>query len=342
MRLRRPSLDDRPQVYRWMTSPGVVEQMLGPPTFPDQAVPTYEDFCEDWLAHYWTWETPERGRGFLVIEEDERVGFLAHNDVVRLDDGRRATELDTWLRGPDVIGRGLGPRAIDRLCLLLVRDLAVDVAFLQQSARNPRGIAAYEKARFRRVALDATAAAAHYHTQPDYADSVFLARDLARTTPAFAIGMVVGPGRNRFRPLLRLADDSDEAISGYLNTGTLYVLRLDDQPIGVALLGEQDRDAEVLSIAIDEDHQGEGWGTRLLRHLIEEARAAGRPRLRLATAAADTATLRLYQRLGFRLSSVERDYFVPSRGYPTGLVADGIRVRDRVWLDLDLTSAPAR
>ncbi len=173
-----------------MTSPGVVEQMMGPPTFPDQAVPTYEDFCEDWLAHYWTWETPERGRGFLVVEEDERVGFLAHNDVVRLDDGRRATELDTWLRGPDVIGRGLGPRAIDRLCLLLVRDLAVDVAFLQPSARNPRGIAAYEKARSRRVALDTTAAAAHYHTQPDYADSVFLARDLALTTPAFAIGMV--------------------------------------------------------------------------------------------------------------------------------------------------------
>ncbi len=325
-----------------MTAPGVVEQMMGPPTFPDQAVPTYEEFCEDWLAHYWTWETPERGRGFLVVEEDERVGFLAHNDVVRLDDGRRATELDTWLRGPDIIGRGLGPRAIDRLCLLLVRDLAVDVAFLQPSARNPRSIAAYEKAGFRRVGLDATAAAARYRTQPDYADSVFLARDLARTTPATAIDRSVGTDRDRFRPLLRLADDSDEAISEYLNTGALYVLRLDDQPIGVALLGERDGDAEVLSIAIDEDHQGEGWGTRLLRHLIEEARSAGRARLRLATAAADTATLRLYQRIGFRLSSVERDYFVPARGYPTRLAADGIRVRDRVWLDLDLASAPAR
>ena len=62
--------------------------------------------------------------------------------------------------------------------------------------------------------------------------------------------------------------------------------RLDDQPIGVALLGEQDRDAEVLSIAIDEDHQGEGWGTRLLRHLIEEARAAGRVWLDLDLASA--------------------------------------------------------
>jgi hypothetical protein len=54
----------------------------------------------------------------------------------------------------------------------------------------------------------------------------------------------------------------------------------------------------------------------------------------LATAAADTGVLRFYQRLGFRLLRIERDAFTPAAGYPTELLVDGIRLRDRAWLDV--------
>ena len=54
----------------------------------------------------------------------------------------------------------------------------------------------------------------------------------------------------------------------------------------------------------------------------------------LATAAADTGVLRFYQRLGFRLMRIERDAFTPAAGYPTELLVDGIRLRDRAWLDV--------
>ena len=43
-----------------------------------------------------------------------------------------------------------------------------------------------------------------------------------------------------------------------------------------------------------------------------------------------------YQRLGFRMRSVERDAFTPANGYPPGLEVGGIELRDRVWLDLRL------
>ena len=64
----------------------------------------------------------------------------------------------------------------------------------------------------------------------------------------------------------------------------------------------------------------------------------GRSRLLVATAAADIGNLRFYQRVGFRMRSVERDAFTPATGYEDGLEIDGIRLRDRVWLDLPLAT----
>jgi hypothetical protein len=62
----------------------------------------------------------------------------------------------------------------------------------------------------------------------------------------------------------------------------------------------------------------------------------------VATAAADTGNLRFYQRLGFRMRSVERDAFTPAAGYPPGLCVDGIELRDRVWLDQPVGSGVRR
>ena len=56
----------------------------------------------------------------------------------------------------------------------------------------------------------------------------------------------------------------------------------------------------------------------------------------VATATADSGNLRFYQRLGFRMVCVERDAFGPATGYPMPIDIDGIALRDRVWLDVDL------
>jgi hypothetical protein len=58
--------------------------------------------------------------------------------------------------------------------------------------------------------------------------------------------------------------------------------------------------------------------------------------LLVATAAAETGNLRFYQRLGFRLLRIQRDAYTPADGYPDRLTIDGIPVRDRVWLNLEL------
>lgn len=90
---------------------------------------------------------------------------------------------------------------------------------------------------------------------------------------------------------------------------------------------------EVKNMAVAADARGRGIGRLLMTAAADLARAEGIELLRVATAAADAGNLRFYQRLGFRMRSVERDAFTEATGYPPGIEVDGIPLRDRVWLD---------
>jgi hypothetical protein len=41
------------------------------------------------------------------------------------------------------------------------------------------------------------------------------------------------------------------------------------------------------------------------------------------------------------MRAIERDAFTAETGYPAGLRSDGIPVRDRVWLDMELACPPS-
>jgi hypothetical protein len=56
----------------------------------------------------------------------------------------------------------------------------------------------------------------------------------------------------------------------------------------------------------------------------------------VATAAADVDNLRFYQHSGFRMRSIERDAFTAATGCVGETSVDGLELRDRVWLDLNL------
>jgi RimJ/RimL family protein N-acetyltransferase len=175
--LVRPTLDDRRAAFDWMTAPGILESMMGPPLFPEVAVPDFEGFCQEWEPHLWTHEDPRLGRLFLIAIDGVPNGAIAHNDVIVTAAGDVATELDMWLGSAEFRGRGLGPVAIDRLCAMLPA-LGVELVFLQPSARNTSSIRAYEKAGFQPVPMAPEQAASSFRTCCDYADSVFMVRRL--------------------------------------------------------------------------------------------------------------------------------------------------------------------
>ena len=118
----------------------------------------------------------------------------------------------------------------------------------------------------------------------------------------------------------------------------MLVARVDGQVAGHLLLVDTavEGEAELKSMAVRTELQGGGIGAVL----IQAARAllidAGVRVLRVATAAASAGNLRFYQRRGFRMRAVERDAFTADTGYPPGIVVEGIPLRDRVWLDMEL------
>lgn len=147
-----------------------------------------------------------------------------------------------------------------------------------------------------------------------------------------------GETRDVYLPLFRLADDSPTEIGRYYQTGTLFGLvpATEQTPIGHALVtkgGARDV-AELKNVAIAEHRQGQGLGRYLLTGVLERLAATGYARVIVGTSNASLDNLAFYQKLGFRIWRIERDYFSAARGYGPGCIEDGIPVIDMVWLDL--------
>ena len=139
-------------------------------------------------------------------------------------------------------------------------------------------------------------------------------------------------------PLFTLADDSAAQIAAYISRGEVLVARDAELVIGHLQIVETG-DAgvfELKSMAVTEQRQREGIGARLVEAALTHCRAHNGRRLIVSTAAADTGNLRFYQRRGFRMSRIVRDVFTPSNGYVEDAVIDGIKLRDQVFLDLNL------
>jgi N-acetylglutamate synthase-like GNAT family acetyltransferase len=138
--------------------------------------------------------------------------------------------------------------------------------------------------------------------------------------------------------LLALADDSQASVASYKSAGDLFVAFVDGDLVGELILIEvEPKLLEIKSVAVDEACRGMGVGDGLVEAALDDARARDAERVLIGTATADLDNLGFYQRRGFRMVRVERDAFTPERGYEDALERDGIPVRDRIWLELELS-----
>ena len=148
--------------------------------------------------------------------------------------------------------------------------------------------------------------------------------------------------RSDLRHLFEEAEDSAQELDAYIDDGEVLVAIAGDRQVGHLQLIERpaDRASEIKNMAVEATYRGRGIGRMLIEAALDLARARGHSTVIVATASADTGNLRFYQRLGFRMRTIERDAFTAIVGYPAGLMIDGIPLQDRVWLDLLL--APLR
>jgi ribosomal protein S18 acetylase RimI-like enzyme len=147
-----------------------------------------------------------------------------------------------------------------------------------------------------------------------------------------------GP-RDGLRELFELAEDSSTQLDSYMDRGRVLVAVDGQELVGhlQVVAGPGPSESEIKNMAVRTSHQGRGIGRTLVTAVIDLLSTESCTTLLVATATADIANLRFYQRLGFRMACIERDAFTDSTGYPERIDIYGIELRDRVWLSMPLT-----
>jgi ribosomal protein S18 acetylase RimI-like enzyme len=143
--------------------------------------------------------------------------------------------------------------------------------------------------------------------------------------------------RDELQPLLAEADDSESEIAAYRDLGDVLIAELSGEIVGHALIiATAERGTfEVKSLAVREDLRSRGIGGALIKAACDHCRNRGGRIVQLATAAASIPALQFYQRQGFRIRHVIRDFYSAERGYRP-LELNGIPLRDELILYFEL------
>ncbi|KIL40728.1 acetyltransferase [Gordoniibacillus kamchatkensis] len=135
--------------------------------------------------------------------------------------------------------------------------------------------------------------------------------------------------------LLLLADPSRELVEDYVQRGQCYVAESDSSVIGVyVLLPTRPGTVELVNVAVEERLQGRGIGKQLVRHAVQTAKELGYRTIEVGTGNSGVGQLALYQKCGFRMTGIDRDFFI--RHYAEEIYENGIRVMDMVRLSQHL------
>lgn len=100
----------------------------------------------------------------------------------------------------------------------------------------------------------------------------------------------------------------------------MRVLRLGGDVVGFSVVVSIVDEAHLLVIGVDRRHHRHGYGARLLRQVIDTARAAGAARLLLEVRPANTQAIAFYQSFGFAQIGVRRGYYPAVAGREDALV----------------------
>ncbi len=137
-------------------------------------------------------------------------------------------------------------------------------------------------------------------------------------------------------PMLSDAEEGEERIRAALldPTCTAYASWLNGRLVGAAVVRwEEDESSEILYIAVAADLRGSGYGKQIMHVLQEELCKRGGHALLVGTANAALENIAFYQKCGFRMFAIRRDYFA----YIQPPIAEhGILLRDMLVLRYDL------
>ena len=132
--------------------------------------------------------------------------------------------------------------------------------------------------------------------------------------------------------LLLLADPSREMVDSYLKNGCCYVAKKNNHIVGVMVLIEVTADTlEIKNIAVQQTEQRKGIGKLLLNHAEQVCGEKHYSKLKIATGNSSIAQLALYQKQGFEIEGIDRNFFV--RNYAGPIFENGIQCKHLITLE---------
>jgi ribosomal protein S18 acetylase RimI-like enzyme len=135
--------------------------------------------------------------------------------------------------------------------------------------------------------------------------------------------------------LLLLADPSIEIINDYVGSGSCYGAYINNNIVGVyVMIKTRPLTLEIVNIAVNQSYQGKGIGKRLLFSAIDMAKLEKAKVLKIGTGNSSISQLALYQKCGFRIVNIDKDFF--RKHYKETIIENGIECIDMVRLSMDL------
>lgn len=132
--------------------------------------------------------------------------------------------------------------------------------------------------------------------------------------------------------LLLLADPSKKIIDEYLVNSEIYNAKLNDEIVGVFVLYPLlNNSVEIKNIAVLDKYQGKGIGSLMLENAIQIAKKKKYVSIYIGTANSSIGQLYLYQKKGFDISEIKKDFFIEN--YSDPIYENGIQAKHMIMLE---------
>lgn len=175
--LRPAREDEREKVFRWLAQSDLTSTMLGPPTFPDHPIPSWEEFCDSYPLSFFNSEGDGSGRNYIIMTGNEEAGIIGYD---LLDKEKNQVWFDIWMSSSNYCGHGYGSDALVTLCNHIHKNYSITSFHISPSARNERAVAAYKKAGFEYIKIMNREEQITEFGEAEYDDNVLMVKKIPR------------------------------------------------------------------------------------------------------------------------------------------------------------------
>lgn len=138
--------------------------------------------------------------------------------------------------------------------------------------------------------------------------------------------------KEKFMDLLLIGDEQADMVLRYLSKSDLFALYDGTLRTVCAVTNEGGGIFEIKNLATYEDSRKKGYGSKMIKHVLEYYRNKGNSII-LGTGAG-TSLVKFYENFGFGISHTVKDFFKDNYDHP--IIEEGIILCDMVYLKKEL------